>query len=579
MGVPGFFLWLWKKYKKTNFVFSKGKIDDEDLNNKINSLDYLLIDANCLIHPTCFKVLADNPDFKDQDNLENKMMNAVLDYIDKLINYVDPKKGIYLAIDGVAPTAKIKQQRYRRFKSYHDKVMFDNIKVKHNKVVNKNWNNSAITPGTEFMEKLHYKILEWCKKSKRKIIYSSCKTPSEGEHKLLQFIRDNIKEKLEHSYVMYGLDADLIFLCLSTKSPNMFLLREATEFDKKSHKEDLNYVSIDIMKELIIDSMEEIATTDDTKGDIIDKKNYNNVISDFIFICYLLGNDFLPHMPALDIYGNGLDIILEKYIELIGNYGYDKFIVESNKKPSNINMKLFTEFISYLASEESETLKNIYASSKKHYKCNSTDPYDIELHRIDNIYFKVDDPILLGSDESELWKKRYYNFHFNLNEDEYSNYVEKLVKEYIIGLKWVTNYYFDGCPSWDWYYPFNYPPFLEDIRDFLVKEKSFNVNKHKFNYGSPLKPFNQLLLVLPPQSSYLIPKELRKIVHNPNSSLAYLYPTQIKQDFIGKHKYWMAQPLLPSFDINHVRRIYRKYEDGIPNDVLNRNKKLKIFTF
>ena len=68
-------------------------------------------------------------------------------------------------------------------------------------------------------------------------------------------------------------------------------------------------------------------------------------------------------------------------------------------------------------------------------------------------------------------------------------------------------------------------------------------------------------------------------MHNPNSSLAYLYPTQIKQDFIGKHKYWMAQPLLPSFDINHVKRIYQKYEANIPNDVLNRNKKLKIFTF
>ncbi len=579
MGVPGFFLWLWKKYKKTNFVFSKGKVNDDELYQKINSIDYLLIDANCLIHPTCFKVLAENPDYQNQDSLENKMMNAVLEYIDKLISYADPKTGVYLAIDGVAPAAKIKQQRYRRFKSHHDRVMFDNIKAKHNKQVLKGWNNSAITPGTEFMEKLHYKVLDWAKKNKRKIIYSSCKTPSEGEHKLLQFIRDNIKEGLQQSYVMYGLDADLIFLCLSTRSPDMFLLREATEFDNKSNKEDLNYVSIDIMKELIIDTMETLASTEKTKGYLLEKKYHNDIISDFIFICYLLGNDFLPHLPALDIYGNGLDILLEKYMELIGNYGYKKFIVETGKKPSTINKKLFIEFISYLASEESETLKNTHTSGKKHYKCNSTDPYDIELHRIDNIYFKVENPIMLGSDESELWKKRYYQYHFHLSDEEINNYVDKMVEEYIIGLKWVTNYYFDGCPSWDWYYPYNYPPFLEDIRDFLVKKKSFNINKHKFNYGSPLKPFNQLLLVLPPQSSYLLPKDLRKIVHNPNSSLAYMYPTTIKQDFIGKHKYWMAQPLLPSFDINHVRRIYHKYEGGIPSDVLNRNKKLKIFTF
>ena len=63
MGVPGFFKWLWTNYKKTNFVFSKGKLDpeiDEILLNQVKNLDYLLIDLNCLIHPVCFKTLADN---------------------------------------------------------------------------------------------------------------------------------------------------------------------------------------------------------------------------------------------------------------------------------------------------------------------------------------------------------------------------------------------------------------------------------------------------------------------------------------------------------------------------------------
>lgn len=579
MGVPGFFLWLWKKYKKTNFVFSKGRIQDQDLLDKVNSIDYLLIDANCLIHPTCFRVLAENPNFKNKDTLENKMMNGVIEYIEKLIAYADPKEGIYLAIDGVAPAAKIKQQRFRRFKSYHDRILFDNIKTKHNKQVLEGWNNSAITPGTEFMEKLHYKILDWAKKNKRKIIYSSCKTPSEGEHKLLQFIRENIRNEKKFSYVMYGLDADLIFLCLSTNANDMYLLREATEFDSKSHRDDLNFVSIDVMKELIIDTMEYLVTDKNTKGDIIEEKFHNNVINDFIFICYLLGNDFLPHLPALDIYSNGLDILLEKYMELIGNHGYKKFIIERKGKVVDINRKLFGEFLTFLGSEEEETLKNTFASKRKHFKCNSTDPYDIEMHRIDNVYFKVKDPIELGSDESLLWKKRYYDYHFHLNEEEYDKFVNNLVEQYLIGLKWIANYYFDECPSWEWYYPFNYPPFLEDISDFLQKNKKFNINKVKFNYGNPLKPFNQLLLVLPPQSSYLIPKQLKNIVHNPNSSLAYMYPTQIKQDFIGKHKYWMAIPHLPSFDIKLVKKIYQKYEKNIPDDILNRNKKLKVFTF
>ena len=582
MGVPGFFLWLWKKYKKNNFVFNKNELQDQELLDKVNSIDYLLIDANCLIHPTCFKVLAENPDFKNQHSLENKMIQATLDYIDKLINYVNPKKGVYLAIDGVAPVAKIKQQRYRRFKSVHDKILWDNIKKKHNKQVPKFWNNSAITPGTVFMERLHYKILEWAKTKQIELIYSSCKTPSEGEHKLLQFIRNNIKLKKDYSYIMYGLDADLIFLCLSTNSPNMYLLREANQFDKKKASEELNYVSIDIMKELIKDSIDEIASCENNKDkdiQLIEDKHTNNIINDFIFMCYLLGNDFLPHLPALNIYTNGLDILLEKYVELLAENNYKSFIIDRKKSKITINNKLFFQLISYLGSEESETLKNDFVTKRKYHKCDSTDPYDVEMHRIDNLYFKVDDPIQLGSDESKLWKTRYYKYHFHIDDDEEEEYVDRLVEEYLRGLRWITEYYFDKCPSWIWYYPYDYPPFLEDINNFLEKNKKYDMNKFKFELGSPLKPFNQLLLVLPPQSSYLIPKEFKKIVKNSKSTLAFMYPTQISQDFIGKHKYWMAQPLLPALDIPLVRHIYHKYEKKISTNELSRNKRLDIFSF
>ena len=123
MGVPGFFLWLWKNYKQSHFVFQKEKLLIKDTefiknNNKeqnkkqtdsinkyneeitqiiseINEIDYFLIDTNCLIHPMCFKTLADNPDITNIDKLEEKMINTVLEYITKLVNYVKPKKGVY----------------------------------------------------------------------------------------------------------------------------------------------------------------------------------------------------------------------------------------------------------------------------------------------------------------------------------------------------------------------------------------------------------------------------------------------------------------------------------------------------
>ena len=88
MGVPGLFLWLWKNYKKTNFVFNKSQLDpdiDNKLLDQVTNLDYLLIDANCLIHPTCFKVLADNPDITNMDKLESKMRTATIEYIENLL--------------------------------------------------------------------------------------------------------------------------------------------------------------------------------------------------------------------------------------------------------------------------------------------------------------------------------------------------------------------------------------------------------------------------------------------------------------------------------------------------------------
>ena len=90
MGVPGFFLWLWKRYKGSNFVFSKASINNEkycdnELLNKINSIDEFLLDLNCAIHPMCFKVLADNPELNNLERLENKMMNQVIEYIDELL--------------------------------------------------------------------------------------------------------------------------------------------------------------------------------------------------------------------------------------------------------------------------------------------------------------------------------------------------------------------------------------------------------------------------------------------------------------------------------------------------------------
>ena len=491
------------------------------------------------------------------------MFIAVIEYLDKIISYVEPKKGIYLAIDGVAPVAKIKQQRSRRFKSVADKIMWDNIKRKHNRPLSHHWNNNAITPGTEFMVKLHNKIIDWAYKLNKNVIYSSCFTPAEGEHKLLQFIRSNQRENNDFSYVVYGLDADLIFLSLATESNKIYLLREANEINRNESKEVLNYVSIRIMKKSIVNTIKYYL---EKSINLTMNINETKIVNDFIFMCYFLGNDFLPHIPSLDIHKSGIESLIITYTETI-----NEIIIKNNSIQYLLNDKINTDFleifINKLSKLEENILRNHFAKGRRWMKCDG-DNYEKEIFKIENLQFKIIDPIQLGSDTPEEWRARYYKHHWNIAENEIEEFSEKLVKHYLMGLKWVTIYYFDDCPSWNWYYPFDYPPFISDIAKYLPK---INLNNINFIKGKPLKPLMQLLSVFPPQSNNLIPKSLRKLMLNRKSSLAYMYPSDFEQDFINKTKHWMAIPKLPPLDIDLVKHIYNKYQDELNSEEKERN--------
>ena len=569
MGVPHFFGYLLKKYKKNGFVFNKN-ITNKKILNEVNNINYILLDTNCLLHPVCFKVVADNSTVTNQNTLENIMFKEIILYIEKLINYVNPITGIYIAIDGVAPLAKIKQQRLRRFKSSADKILWNNIKKKYKKPIGTEWNNSAITPGTDFMVRLHNHILNWIDTKpflNNKIIYSSCFTPSEGEHKLLQFIRNNNDNSL--SYIIYGLDADLIFLALSTKSDKIYLLRESNEINKNESNNTLNYVSIGIMKEAIYETV-----TEKLNEDYNIKLKLNNVIADFIFICYFLGNDFLPHIPSLNIHNSGIEHLLSNYVKTL-----TELYLSSNKilyllDNLNINYDFFKLFIDKLAINEEDLLKtNYHAKAKKMY-CDSSDLYDKEIFKIENLKFSINDPIKLGYDDMESWRKRYYKYYWDVDEDMLEEFSKKLVYEYLLGIKWILLYYFDDCPSWLWFYPYEYPPFITDISKYKI-----DINDIKFKKGKPIEPFVQLLTVLPQQSANLLPVALRKLITNPKSSIYYMYPIKFEQDFINKHKYWMGIPKLPPLDIKKIQHSYNKYKNEIAKEEFIKNKSENVFIF
>lgn len=572
MGVPGFFSWLIKQYKEGTIV----------IDNIPSKPRALYIDANCLFHPQCFKILEGMIDEKNIDKLENKMIQRILNYIDFLIGYTDPQELVYISVDGVAPLAKINQQRKRRFKTISDNLLKEKIKKKYGLKTNNVWSNTVITPGTDFMEKLHTQLLRHLNTKKRiKIIYSSYHTIGEGEHKILQHIK---KYNSSGPIVIYGLDADLFFLSMASQKNNIYLLRENTHFSGVSKNvnelydlvddvtEELKFVSIDTIKEKYNETIRDIILTK------LDKLNEHKTINvdidfcnDFVFLCYLLGNDFLPHFPSIDIKHYGLDYILDSYAETF--IFFNKNLINIKKNNVKINVEIFCDLIRRLGEHETIYFTEMLPEIKhklKHKQCpkNISDDYEKEMWNIENMkYYKIDDPVRLGIGGTEDWKFRYYEHYFNTIEHQ-NKVKNEVCYSYLEGLKWTTLYYFCDCPSWTWQYVYTHAPFISDLSQILT---NIDINTIKFESNAsntPFTPCSQLLSVLPPFCKNLLPHSYRDLVCSINSQIIDLFPEVVEIDMINKDLYWQCVPKIPTVSIDRIM-------DAVKNLKLTDSEKIK----
>lgn len=411
MGVPAFFRWLSmacpkvvmaaKAPESTGGTQKKGNDEDSDSRPTI---DCLYLDMNALIHP-CSHPTSDTD--IPVPSSEAEMHRNIKDYIDMLIEITCPQKLMYFAIDGVAPRAKMNQQRGRRFRSAQEIYagssrkrrlaelwLKEGFEIPQNVVESTHWDHNVITPGTTFMKKVSEFLRNYIaenllynpKWSNLKVIFSDANCPGEGEHKILDFIRRQRAQPgydPNTSHCIYGADADLIMLSLSTHEPHFYIIREgitnhlmqrnrdaAKELKKTDEQKraitddrmarglrrfnvDFNFISIIYVREYIEMFYSEL------KSLIKFRWNVENLIDDFVFLCFFGGNDFLPHLPALNIHQGGIDILMHLYKRMLPSLG--GYITTNGE----VNLARIEKFMKEFAKSEEAILKQIEENQKE----------------------------------------------------------------------------------------------------------------------------------------------------------------------------------------------------------------------
>jgi 5'-3' exoribonuclease 2 len=270
-----------------------------------------------------------------------------------------------MIIDGVAPRAKMNQQRARRFRAAQEKEEADEKKEEFRKMLlgsqngrpdeseeteqpKKTWDSNVITPGTPFMRLLAQSLRYWVAYklntdpmwANMKVIISDATVPGEGEHKIMEFIRSQRRSQEfdpNTRHVIYGLDADLIMLALSTHEPHFRVLREDVffqggqpkpckicgqtghreqqcrgqakkkegEFDEKTRApgpKPFIWLKISVLREYLAEELN--VPQQPFRFDL------ERAIDDWVSLCFFVGNDFLPHLPSLAIREEGIDVLV-----------------------------------------------------------------------------------------------------------------------------------------------------------------------------------------------------------------------------------------------------------------------------
>ena len=489
-------------------------------NTKLENISSLFIDCNGIFHKgkaEVYKLSRDrNDDYiypdeerekiskMDPKKLEKIHIKFIIDEFEKVLKLFKPSSTLILAPDGMAPVAKMQQQKERRYGK--------------NEEEDKLFMGSSISPGTEFMINLDSAIKKWLSEENEnfpeKVIYSSHLCAGEGEHKIFDFIRNRDIETARGNHVIYGADGDLFIISLLSPLRNIYLFDE-------NNKE---YFTINKLKFLIAKEMNYNETIKKERDFNFEKQ----LIRDFCFLTFIVGNDFMRKLPNLydtntslkiliDVYKkNGKDLTSYKnkiiwrnllsFLKILNDYKYRGMSLYQLSAFGDVRgWEPYPEIVESFKvfDEEKEEIKEIKKSTLLNPKNTFVLDKQILAKLWYNKQFKPRNPEL---------REKYEDMKYCNKKDVFN-----MCKYYFKTLQWSFYYYNLGGSkiNQEFYYPYFFTPLLESLTYYL--EYNISINNYEFDKNiystrpSDLTPVHQLMLILPLWNKSLIPSPFREI--------------------------------------------------------------------
>ena len=555
MGIPYYF-------KKVSSKFPTA------LSPKLKGCSRLFLDFNCAIHYCSNELKQSAEQIDTLAAFEARLIAEVLKYIDFLVAEAKPSELMYISMDGLAPRAKMAQQRSRRYIGAYvkDKLAADSNAS--NASPGKAWDSNAISPGTVFMASLATAICAHCTKYTFEAILSDTTEIGEGEHKITGYIHAHPTDAQD---VIYGLDADLIMLALINQNAvGIKLMREPTFYDSDTLGSTKNtpfiYLDVGLLGTMIRTHIASSYGIVDSNGNANGNANGTDAIAVYVFLCFFIGNDFVPNLSFIKLKEDGLETLMACYkttVEETGEHVLKTSTSADGQRRHSINFRVLWKLLERVARLEDDAFLQIHDKYMNQTvpKCQgkSQPSGERQLQAWPSTQAGRNGSHADRIRPSEKgWRLNYYHYLFASMTDVISD----ACKSYLQGLQWLVDCYFHHSPHRGWYYRHAYSPTILDMFNYMTSELSklnapalrggFDVDGPGGVIGADELDL-QLMCILPSASAHLVKPHLRPLFTDVNHGLVHMFPQAFGFDGYLKRFLWECHPRIPVPSVGDIR--------------------------